>query len=79
LFTDNKSVIGFNLSFLFDRDDLITEGMDALLRWVEEGKIIPPKVTEFLLENAGEAHRLLESGQSTGKLVLLMNRNANPS
>ena len=79
LFTDNKSVIGFNLSFLFDRDDLITEGMDALLRWVEEGRIIPPKVTEFLLENAGEAHRLLESGQSTGKLVLLMNRNANPS
>jgi NADPH:quinone reductase-like Zn-dependent oxidoreductase len=70
LFTDNKSVIGFNLSFLFDRDDLIGEGMGTLLRWIGEGKIPPPRVTVFPLEKAGEAHRLLESGQSTGKIVL---------
>lgn len=70
LLTDNKSVIGFNLSFLFDRDDLVTEGMGMLLKWVEEGRIHPPKVTAFPIESAGEAHHLIESGQSTGKIVL---------
>lgn len=79
LFTDNKSLIGFNLSFLFDRDDLIGEGMGTLIRWIEEGKIPPPKVTEFPFDQAGEAHRLLESGQSTGKLVLLPNAQASRS
>lgn len=75
LFTDNKSVIGFNLSFLFDRDDLIEEGMGTLIRWIKEGKIPPPQVTEFLMEEAGKAHRFLESGQSTGKIVLVSGRN----
>ncbi len=71
LITDNKSVIGFNLSFLFDRDDLVTEGMNQLLEWVHFNKIQPPKVTLFPFEKAGEAHRLIESGQSTGKLILV--------
>ncbi|MBU6154371.1 MAG: medium chain dehydrogenase/reductase family protein [Bdellovibrionales bacterium] len=71
LFTDNKSLIGFNLSFLFDRNDLISEGMDALLGWIKDGKIPPPKVTEFPFQEVGEAHRLIESGQSTGKIVLV--------
>ena len=71
LITDNKSVIGFNLSFLFDRDDLVTEGMNQLLDWVQLNKIHPPKVTLFPFEKAGEAHRLIESGQSTGKLILV--------
>jgi NADPH:quinone reductase-like Zn-dependent oxidoreductase len=74
LFTDNKSVIGFNLSFLFDRDDLIGEGMGTLLSWIHEGKIPPPKVTGFPLEKAGDAHRLIESGQSTGKIVLTLHQ-----
>jgi NADPH:quinone reductase-like Zn-dependent oxidoreductase len=70
LLTDNKSIIGFNLSFLFDRDDLVTEGMQALLNLVAQGEIRPPKVTVFSFESSGEAHRLIESGQSTGKIVL---------
>jgi NADPH:quinone reductase-like Zn-dependent oxidoreductase len=70
LITDNKSVIGFNLSFLFDRDDLVGEGMKALMELVQEGKIHPPKVTLFELEKVGEAHHLIESGKSTGKIVL---------
>jgi NADPH:quinone reductase-like Zn-dependent oxidoreductase len=74
LFTDNKSVIGFNLSFLFDRDDLIGDGMGTLLGWIKEGKLPPPKVTEFPFEKAGDAHRLIESGQSTGKIVLTLHQ-----
>jgi NADPH:quinone reductase-like Zn-dependent oxidoreductase len=70
LFTDNKSIIGFNLSFLFDRDDLVTEGMDTLLGLVREKRIHPPKVTAIPFEEVGKAHHLIESGQSTGKIVL---------
>jgi NADPH:quinone reductase-like Zn-dependent oxidoreductase len=70
LISDNKSIIGFNLSFLFDRDDLVTEAMAALLDLVQNGRIQPPRVTSFPLAQVGEAHRLIESGQSTGKLIL---------
>jgi NADPH:quinone reductase-like Zn-dependent oxidoreductase len=71
LVTDNKSVIGFNLSFLFDRDDLLSEGMEGLLARVRERKIHPPKVTVIPFERVAEAHRLIESGQSIGKIVLV--------
>jgi NADPH:quinone reductase-like Zn-dependent oxidoreductase len=71
LVTDNKSVIGFNLSFLFDRDDLVEEGMNGLLDLVARKKIRAPKVTTVPFERVGEAHRLIESGQSTGKIVLV--------
>jgi NADPH:quinone reductase-like Zn-dependent oxidoreductase len=70
LITENKSVIGFNLSFLFDRDDLVGEGMSSLLKLIEEGKILPPKVTIFESKNVADSHRLIESGKSTGKIVL---------
>lgn len=70
LITDNKSIIGFNLSFLFDREDLLTEGMKDLLQMVERGKINAPKITSHPAEEVALAHRLIESGQSTGKIVL---------
>jgi NADPH:quinone reductase-like Zn-dependent oxidoreductase len=71
LVTDNKSVIGFNLSFLFDRDDLVEEGMNGLLRLVRETRIHAPKVTTIPFERVAEAHHLIESGHSTGKIVLV--------
>ncbi len=70
LITENKSVVGFNLSFLFDRDDLVGEGMQSLLSLIESKEIMAPKVTEFKFEDVAEAHRLIESGKSTGKIVL---------
>ena len=70
LITDNKSVIGFNLSFLFDREDLLTEGMEDLLLMLQKGQIQAPKITSHLAKEVALAHRLIESGQSTGKIVL---------
>lgn len=72
LVTENKTVAGFNLSFLFDRDDLVMEGMKKLLNLVDQGEIQPPKVTLFKFDQVAEAHRSLESGQSTGKLILTL-------
>jgi NADPH:quinone reductase-like Zn-dependent oxidoreductase len=69
---DNKSLIAFNLSYLFHRVDLLKDAMQALLKWVEEGKIKAPPVQAYPLERAADAHRALESGNTVGKLVLKM-------
>lgn len=66
----NKSIISFNLSFLFDRKDLLEEGMADLLRWIAAGKLKPPVTRTFPLSQAAEAHRAIESGMSVGKLIL---------
>lgn len=67
----NRSLITFNLSFLFERQDLFQEAMNDLLKWYEEGKIRVPEVKTFPLEDVAEAHKELESGLTVGKLVLL--------
>jgi len=70
LTTRNRSVLGFNLSFLFDRTSLLQHGMHQLLGWLEEGKLQPPGVSCYPFDSVAQAHRDLESGQTTGKLVL---------
>jgi synaptic vesicle membrane protein VAT-1 len=69
--SENKSLITFNLSFLFDRHDLLTQAMTDVRQWLGEGKILAPAVKTYPLREVGEAHRFLESGASVGKLVLL--------
>lgn len=70
LLSDNKSVAGFNLSFLFARTDLLDEGMGALLAGVREGKIRPPVVNLYPFAESGRAHAAIESGKTVGKLIL---------
>jgi NADPH:quinone reductase-like Zn-dependent oxidoreductase len=67
---DNKSVLAFNLSYLFPRRDLLAEGMARLLAWRAEGRLPPPRTTVYPAAEAAAAHRDLESGATTGKLVL---------
>lgn len=67
---ENKGVIGFNLSFLFDRHDLLSEAMSQLLQWANEEKIRPLPITTYPLREVAKAHQAIESGQTTGKLVL---------
>jgi NADPH:quinone reductase-like Zn-dependent oxidoreductase len=67
----NRSVLAFNLSYLFHRRELLDEAMRQLLQWVDEGRIVAPPVTTYPLERVADAHRDLESGQTVGKLVLL--------
>lgn len=68
---DSKSVMAFNLSYLFDRTDVLALAMGDLIGWLEAGDIAPPGVTTYPLEDVAEAHKAIESGQTTGKLVLL--------
>lgn len=68
--SDNKSVLAFNLSYLFEETGILKEHMDRLLGWVKEGKIRSPKVTTYPLTDVAKAHADLESGMTVGKLVL---------
>jgi len=68
--THNRSVLAFNLSYLFERTEILAEAMDQLLGWLEEGRIRPLPVTTFPFERVADAHRALESGETVGKLVL---------
>ncbi len=71
LTTRNRSVLGFNLSFLFDRADLMCAAMQELIGWLEEDRIRPPAVHSYDFDQVTRAHHDLESGQTVGKLVLL--------
>ncbi len=68
--SENKSIVCFNLSFLFDRQDLIQQGANAIQKWLTERKISAPKISIYKAEDVSEAHRDIESGKTTGKLLL---------
>lgn len=68
--TTNRSVLAFNLSFLFDRMDVLCEAMDWLLARAAEGRLKPAPTTILPMAQVAEAHRRLESGETLGKIVL---------
>lgn len=71
LTTRNRSVLGFNLSFLFDRSELMRAAMTQLMQWLQEGRIQPLSTQCYSFEQVAQAHSDLESGRTVGKLVLL--------
>lgn len=71
LTNENRSVLCFNLSYLFERRDILEEAMGQLLGWLAEGRLQPPPVTTYPLGAVADAHRAIESGRTTGKLVLI--------
>ena len=66
----NRSILAFNLSYLFAEAEFLTEVMDRLLGWLDEGAIVPPPVETYRFEDVADAHRAIESGRTVGKLVL---------
>lgn len=68
---NSHSVLAFNLSYLFDRVELLREAMDQIVDWIETKKIAPPSVTTYPLADVARAHADIESGRTIGKLVLV--------
>jgi NADPH:quinone reductase-like Zn-dependent oxidoreductase len=68
--SENKGVVAFNLSFLFARTDLLQAAVNDLTIWLEAGIVQAPRVRSFALADVAQAHRALESGETTGKVVL---------
>lgn len=67
----NRSVLGFNLSYLFEERAMFEPAIDDVLGGLASGALRPPEVRTFPLEDVAKAHAALESGATTGKLVLL--------
>jgi NADPH:quinone reductase-like Zn-dependent oxidoreductase len=70
LTTQSKSILAFNLSYLFERLDILESAMERFAHLVAEDALAPPLCTAFPIALAADAHRALETGQTTGKLVL---------
>ena len=66
----NKSVMAFNLSYLFDRRELLDEAMTYVLSHLKDGTFQLPDVTTYDVARVADAHRAIESGTTVGKLVV---------
>jgi synaptic vesicle membrane protein VAT-1 len=71
LTTKNRSVMGFNLSYLFDHAEVLRRAVDTLHMWAADGTLRPPPTQTYPLTRVADAHRDLESGETVGKLVLV--------
>ncbi|WP_028058904.1 quinone oxidoreductase family protein [Candidatus Solirubrobacter pratensis] len=66
-----QAIFGFNLTSWFEHRLAPTIGaLQRLIGWIADGTIAGPPIQAFPLAEAAETHRLLETGESTGKLVL---------
>ena len=74
--SENKGVVAFNMSFLLDRTDLLHAALNDLTEWVEAGRLRMPEVRSYALADVAQAHQALESGETTGKLVLRTGRSS---
>jgi NADPH:quinone reductase-like Zn-dependent oxidoreductase len=70
LTSTNRMICGLNIAFLFDRRDLSQPALDYILNSAESGVLSPPELQEFSFNEAADAHRFLESGNSVGRVVL---------
>jgi NADPH:quinone reductase-like Zn-dependent oxidoreductase len=69
---ENRGVLAFNLSYLFDEMDLAEVALTDLFGGLERGELraLPTQTLPF--EEVAEAHRRLHSGESVGKIVLTL-------
>jgi len=65
------TVTGFYAGYVSTRPDLIGPGLTKLFQYTLTGQLKPQIRHRFPLEKAAEAHHLMETRQTTGKIVLL--------
>jgi len=67
---ESKAVLGFNLSFFADEVAVIKAYLAQVDEWVVSKELKLPNTVVFEMDKIGEAHRLIQSGQSVGKIVV---------
>ncbi len=71
LINGNKSIMAFNLSYLFEETELLRQAFARILAWCEEGALRLPRIDEYPLSQVASAHAALQSGTTVGKLTLI--------
>lgn len=74
LTNDNKNVMAFNLSYLFEKKELLRPALVQIAQWYSEEKLRPTKIQSFPLAQAAQAHQALQGGETVGKLTLIPSR-----
>jgi NADPH:quinone reductase-like Zn-dependent oxidoreductase len=67
----SKSVLAFNLSYMFEEQWLLDEAMTRIGELLSSGEITAAPVTTYALDRVADAHRDIESGNTVGKLILV--------
>lgn len=71
LFFRSQSVLGFHLNGIIGRPDLMVSSLTTLLTWISMGQIRIQIGHTFPLTEIRQAHELIASRQSYGKIVLV--------
>jgi NADPH2:quinone reductase len=64
-------IIGLHLNAIFERPQLLGASLKQLLGWIEQGKLKMQVGHVLPLEQIREAHELISSRRSYGKIVLV--------
>jgi NADPH:quinone reductase-like Zn-dependent oxidoreductase len=67
----NRTVAGFNLVYLHKKESVLQEALTQLEALAEAGKVRPVVGATFPFEEVAQAHILLQSRRSSGKVVLV--------
>jgi NADPH:quinone reductase len=67
----SHAVLGLHLNSIFERPALMTESLTRLLGWIEQGKLKMQVGHTLPLSEIRQAHELISSRQSYGKIVLV--------
>jgi len=68
--SENKGVLAFNLSFFAQEREMLSDLFDQVCTWLSQEKLVCARVTTFPMEQIAEAHELIQSGTSIGKIVM---------
>ncbi len=71
LTNENKNVMAFNLSYLFEEQELLRPALVQIGDWYASGALKPTPVQTFPLSDAAAAHAAIQGGKTIGKLSLV--------
>lgn len=71
LMHDNKSVMGINMTNLWQHPELQREWMAQIIAWYDEALLRPNIDKTFRFEEVVAAHRYVQNGENVGKIVLI--------
>jgi synaptic vesicle membrane protein VAT-1 len=66
----NKAILAFNLSFFANEREMLSQLFDTILEWLEQGILKCPRIVEMNISEIANAHDLIQSGTTVGKLVV---------
>jgi synaptic vesicle membrane protein VAT-1 len=72
----NRGVLAFNLSYLFDEIGMFHEAMGDLVDSLERGELRCLSVTEVPFSEVQRAHEMLHRGDTVGKIALVVGQAA---